>query len=378
MDNAATTMPDESVTETMLPFLRELYANPSAAYGAAARIRKSIGRAREQIAELINAEPDEIYFTSGGTESNNTAIKGAALGKNFGKILTSDIEHPSVINALDSLRGENFDIRHVSPDNCGIVSCEAIEETVTAGTGFVSVMTANNEVGAVNDIAAIGALCRERGILFHTDAVQAVGHIPVDVKSMNIDMLSASGHKFHGPKGIGFLYVRRGVDIPPLVYGGGQERGLRSGTENVAAIAGMGAAAEKAMQDMETDTKRIASLRDRLIGRVLNEIPDSILNGPSDTNKRLPGNAHFAFKGIEGASLLIQLDMKNICASTGSACSASAKRPSHVLRAIGVAEEYINGSLRLSLSKYTTEDEINRTVEALKESVALLRSMCTY
>lgn len=382
LDNAATTRPDDAVVEAMLPYLKDSYANPSAAYSMAARVRKAVEHSREQIAKLINAEPDEIYFTSGGTESDNIALKGLIAdgytSNSFPGIVSTAIEHPAVLKTLTELKNRHVNVNLLMPDSTGIVSCTDVSDAISGNTGLVSVMAANNEIGSVNDIGRIGSICRERGVVFHTDAVQAVGHIPIDVKAMNIDALSASGHKFHGPKGVGFLYCRRGINIASLFQGGGQERGLRSGTENVASIVGMGTAAELAGNTMAEDSARISRLRDDFINRVLNDIPGSILNGPLEGALRLPGNMHFAFTGIEGASLLIRLDMKNICASTGSACSASKSGPSHVLKSVGLADEYINGSIRLTMSKYTTRDELDRTFEVLKESITALRTLCAY
>ena len=411
LDNAATTRMDERVLEEMLPYLASEYANPSAAYSPASKVRRAIGTARERVAALIGAEPDEIVFTSGGTESDAAAIMGLTAQNNirqgYSTVITSQIEHPAVSRQMAALEQRGYRVKALKPDKYGIIDPSHIEKSVNGSTGFMSIMTANNEIGSVNDITAIGELCSEHGIIFHTDAVQAVGHIPIDVRASHIDALSASGHKLHGPKGTGFLFIRRGLGAVPLINGGGQERGLRSGTENVAGIVGLGAACELAAQHMTENAHYIAELRDRLIGRVLNEIPDCILNGPdgncvsnwhdyaqngpggncvskgSDYSlnrslnrlQRLPGNAHFAFKDIEGASLVIQLDMAGICASTGSACSASAREPSPVLQAIGLDKAYAAGSLRLTLSQYTTQQETDDTVDVLKRSVEKLRAM---
>lgn len=387
LDNAATTALDPEVLEAMMPYLTEEYGNPSATYGLAAKARTAVQRAREKAAELIGAEPDEIIFTSGGTEADNMAIRGlykvAASDRRFDsgmpEIITSAAEHPAVLETVKSVAEyTGCGTKLLKTDKEGIISPDEVKMAVTGKTGLISLMMANNEVAAVNDIAAIGKITRERGILFHTDAVQAFGHMPIDVATMEADALSASAHKLHGPKGVGLLYLRRGIRLPAYVTGGGQERGLRSGTENVAGIVGFGKACEIAKRDMLADMRRIKELRDKLVKGIMSEIDDVILTGPGidmGDQRRTVSGASFAFKNIEGSSLLIQLDMKGICASTGSACSASEAGPSHVLRAIEVPDDYINGSLRMGLSKFTTEEEIDAAITAVKASVAFLRSI---
>ncbi len=378
LDNAATTKTDPKVLEAMEPFLSDFYGNPSSSYSFAARARSAIGRAREQVAGLIGAEKDEIYFTSGGTEADNAALWGmyrlkASSGKKI-NIVSQNTEHPAVLNTLKGISQlTNAQVRFAGCDESGYVGLDNVKQHIDSSTAFISIMAANNEIGTINDFRRIGEYAGSSGILFHTDAVQAVGHIPINVKKDNIDLLSASAHKFHGPKGIGFLYVRRGIKLPSFIFGGGQERGLISGTENVAGIIGLGKASEIAAENLEADSKRICSLRDRMIKEVLSAVPGTIVTGAQDSKLRTPGSVSFAFADISGSSLLVQLDMKGICASTGSACSASSMEPSHVLKACNLSDKYINGSVRFSLSKYTTEEEIEYVVQNLSQCIDSLR-----
>lgn len=396
-DNAATTALDPLVKDAMTPFMTFNYANASGTYHDASLARSAINKARAQAAALIGAEPDEIIFTSCGTESDNLALYGTAMAhfsrdKRFNAV-SDTIEHPAVYNTLDALKKAGFiKLARVSPDKDGFITPGAVEEAVrsqvktkrddasgqTKDNGIISVMSANNEIGSINDIAGIGSVAAEYGYLLHTDAVQSFGHVLLDVDVMGVDMLSASAHKLGGPKGIGLLYLRRGTKIVPTMYGGGQEHGLRSGTENVAGIVGFGEACRLAGIRMSADTRYIHELRDRLVSRILNEIPDTILTGPQLPDmgdKRLPGHCSFAFKGVQGSSLVIGLDIRNICASTGAACSAAANRPSRVLKEIGVAADHFNGSLRLTLSRNNTIEEVDRTVDAVKACVTQLREM---
>lgn len=377
LDNAATTRVDDAVFSAMEPYLKDMYGNPSASYSLAAKSKKAVGTAREQVARLINAEPSEIYFTSGGTESDNMALNGFyELIRDKGcSLITTKVEHHAVLRTAEALERRGLKTVYAPLTECGCVDVPALDSMDLASVGMASIMTANNEIGAINDITAVADIFNKRGILFHTDAVQAVGHERIDVRSLKIDSLSASAHKFHGPKGVGFLFIRNTVKIPPFIIGGGQEGGLRSGTENVAGIVGMGVASHIAYESLEKDRHRIITLRDRLIDRILREIPYSILNGPKESDSRLCNNADFSFAHINGASLVIQLDMKGVCASTGSACSASDRGASHVLSAIGVPVEYSDGSLRLTLSKFTTLEEIDYAVEVIKSSVAFLRQI---
>lgn len=377
LDNAATTRVDDAVFEAMEPYLRGMYGNPSASYSLASKAKKAVSNAREQVAELINAKPSEIYFTSGGTESDNTVLNGffeLIKGKN-GCLLTTKTEHPAVLRTAEALAKRGGRTVFAPLRESGCVDTDGLKEMNLNAVGMASIMTANNEIGSINDIKSIADVLKANDILFHTDAVQAVGHEKVDVRELNVDALSASAHKFHGPKGVGFLYLKDSVKISPLILGGGQEYGLRSGTENVAGIVGLGMAAYVASRTLEKERTHIIKLRDALIERVLGEIPDCVLNGPGTGDLRLCNNASFSFARVNGSSLVIQLDMKGICASTGSACSSSERRASHVLEAVGIPEDYKDGSLRISLSKYTTLEEIDYAVEAIKSSVAFLRQI---
>ena len=375
LDNAATTSVSEEVFEAMKPYFCEQYSNPSAVYSFAGKSMKAVDEARANIAELIGAQPNEIYFTAGGSESDNWAIKAAAEAnaKKGKHIITSTIEHHAVLHTCQYLEKQGYEVTYVNVDEYGVVKLDELEAAIRPDTILITIMAANNEIGTIQPLKEIGELAKKHGILFHTDAVQAYGHIPLNVDELNIDMLSASGHKFHGPKGIGFLYIRKGVRIGSFIHGGAQERSRRAGTLNTPGIVGVGAAAAQAARTLEEDLKKETQLRDYLIKRVLEEIPYSRLNG--DPVKRLPGNANFCFRFIEGESLLILLDQKGICASSGSACTSGSLDPSHVLLAIGLPHEIAHGSLRLTLSEDTTKEDIDFTVDELKKIVERLRSM---
>ncbi len=375
LDNAATTRVSDEVFEAMRPYFCELYANPSAVYSFAGKSMKAVDEARKSVAGLIGAKPNEIYFTAGGSESDNWAVKAAAEAYHTkGKhIITSTIEHHAVLHTCQYLEKQGYEVTYVPVDASGVIRLDELEAAIRPDTILITVMAANNEIGTIQPLKEIGALARKNGILFHTDAVQAYGHIPLDVDALNIDMLSASGHKFHGPKGIGFLYIRKEVCIGSFVHGGAQERSRRAGTHNTPGIVGIGAAARLAAGGLEKRMEKETALRDYLISRVLAEVPLSRLNGHA--TDRLPNNANFSLSFIEGESLLILLDQQGICASSGSACTAGALDPSHVLLALGLSREAARGSLRLSLSEETTKEDIDVTVEALKKIVARLRSM---
>ena len=372
-DNAATTKLSANALRAMMPYLEEQYGNPSSLNSEGQRAKEAIEGAREKIASLIGAHPREITFTSGGSEADNQAILSAArAGEKAGKkhIVSTAIEHHAVLHTLKKLEKEGFSVTLLDPHENGIVRVPELEAALTPDTCLVTVMTANNEIGTVQPIREIGEICRAKKIPFHTDAVQAVGHLPIDVGADHVDMLSASAHKFHGPKGTGFLYTRRGIPLTNLIEGGAQERGHRAGTENVAGIVGMAAALEESAARMPEAAPRLAELRDRLI-RGLSEIPHSILNG--DPVKRLPGNVNFCFEGIEGESLLLLLDDRGISASSGSACTSGSLDPSHVLLAIGRVHDVAHGSLRLTLGEDTTTAEVDAIVTAVKEVVEHLR-----
>lgn len=375
LDNAATTKVSEEVFEAMKPYFCEQYANPSAIYSFAGKSMKAVDEARKSIAQLIGAQPNEIYFTAGGSEADNWAIKAAAeTYRDKGKhIITSTIEHHAVLHTCQYLEKQGYDVTYVNVDEYGVIKLDELEAAVRPDTILITVMAANNEIGTIQPLKEIGEIAKKNKILFHTDAVQAYGHIPLNVDELGVDMLSASGHKFHGPKGIGFLYIRKGVRIGSYVHGGAQERSRRAGTHNTPGIVGMGAAARLAADKLEERGKKETELRDYLIKRVLDEIPYTRLNG--HPVNRLPGNANFCFRFIEGESLLILLDQKGICASSGSACTSGSLDPSHVLLAIGLPHEIAHGSLRLTLSEETTKEDIDFTVEELKKIVERLRSM---
>lgn len=373
-DNAATTRVCEEALEAMKPYFSEFYGNPSSIYSFANKPREALAAARATIAGIINAEPDEIVFTSGGTESDNFAILGAAY-ENAARgrhVITTQIEHHAVLHTAKRLEKEGFQVTYLPVDGEGLVAPAALEAALTDETTLVSVMAANNEIGTIEPLAALGEICRARKILFHTDAVQAVGHIPIDVRAMNVDLLSVSAHKFNGPRGIGFLYLRRGSKVRRLVEGGGQERGRRSGTENVAGAVGMAAALSAAAARMDEESARLTALRDRLLENIL-KIPKTAVTG-SRTN-RLPGLASVTVEGIEGESMVLLLDLQGIAASTGSACSTGSLDPSHVLMALGLKHETAHGSLRLSLGRYSDEADVEKISAVLPDIVARLRAM---
>lgn len=375
VDNAATTPISEEVLDAMMPWLTEGYGNASSIYSKGREAGWALKDAREKIAAAFGASPSEIYFTSCGSESDNWAIKGAAaaMAKRGKKhIITSAFEHHAVLHSCEALEKQGFEVTYVPVHENGVVRVEDIEAAICPDTGLVTIMYANNEIGTIQPIKEIGALCRERKIWFHTDAVQAVGHVPINVEEQNIDMLSLSGHKIHAQKGVGMLYIRRGISLPNLIDGGGQERGKRAGTENVAAIVGLAKAVEIATANIEERAARTRVLRDRLIDNIL-KIERTRLNG--DREKRLPGNVNISIEGIEGESLLLSLDMYGICASSGSACTSGSLDPSHVLLAIGLKHEVAHGSLRISLSDENTEEDVDKILEVLPEIVSRLRSM---
>ena len=374
-DHAATTPVHEAARKAMLHCLEEDYGNPSSLHSVGQRAREILDQARADVAQCLNADPAEITFTGGGSEADNQALlTGALLGAKKGKkhLITTAFEHHAVLHTLDALKKEGFTVTLLDVHEDGMVSAQQVEKAITDETCLVTIMYANNEIGTVQPIAEIGEVCRRHGVLFHTDAVQAVGHLPVNVAEQNIDLLSLSAHKFHGPKGIGVLYARRGVPIFPLIHGGAQERGRRGGTENIPAIVGMAAALDEACDHLEEDTRKLTALRERLIAG-LSQIPHSVLNGHRE--HRLPGTVNFCFEGIEGESLLLLLDDKGVYASSGSACTSGSLDPSHVLLAIGRPHEIAHGSLRLSLSPDTTEEEVDYMVKAVTDVVAYLRSI---
>lgn len=375
LDHAATTKVKGEVLDAMLPYFTENYGNPSAVYTFAGQGKKAVDLAREQAAGLIGAKPEEIYFTAGGSESDNWALKAAAEAyREKGKhIITSKIEHHAVLHTCAYLEKQGYEITYLDVDSQGKISTEELKAAIRPDTILISVMMANNEIGTIEDVAEIGKIAGEAGVLFHTDAVQTYGHIPIDVEGMHIDMLSASGHKFYGPKGVGILYIRKGVKIRSFIHGGAQERNRRAGTLNVPGIVGFGKAAELAGLSMEKDMEKITALRDHLIQRVLSEIPYSRLNGHK--TDRLPGNASFCFRFIEGESMLILLDQLGVCASSGSACTSGSLDPSHVLLALGLPHEIAHGSLRLTLSEETKMEEIDFVADELKKIIERLRNM---
>ncbi|MBQ8804772.1 MAG: cysteine desulfurase NifS [Tyzzerella sp.] len=375
LDNAATTKVAQEVVDAMIPYFTENYGNPSSVYGFAAKNKDAITKQREIIAGALGAQANEIYFTAGGSESDNWALKATAEAyKSKGNhIITTKIEHHAILHTGDYLEKCGYEVTYLDVDENGVVKLEDLKAAIRPTTILISVMFANNEIGTIQPIKEIGAIARENGILFHTDAVQAFGQVPINVDEYNIDMLSASGHKLNGPKGIGFLYIRKGVKIRSFVHGGAQERKRRAGTENVPGIIGLGTATARAMRTMEERTAKEKELRDYLIGRILDEVPYVKLNGHPEN--RLPNNANFSFRFIEGESLLIMLDMKGICGSSGSACTSGSLDPSHVLLAIGLPHEIAHGSLRLTLSEETTKEDIDYVVESVKEIVANLRNM---
>ena len=375
LDNGATTKMSQAAIHAMLPYMDTIYGNPSSLHSAGQAAAEALADARQRIANCLGCSAAEITFTSGGSEADNQAILSAArLGARKGKrhIISTAFEHHAVLHALNKLEKEGFTITLLDVHENGIVLPEQVHDAIREDTCLVTVMYANNEIGSIQPIREIGAVCREKGVLFHTDAVQAAGHLPIHVQEQNIDMLSLSAHKFHGPKGIGVLYARKGILLTPLIEGGAQERGKRAGTENVPAIMGMAAALDEACEHLDENAAKLTALRDKLIAG-LSEIPHSILNG--DAVHRLPGNVNFCFEGIEGESLLLLLDDKGICASSGSACTSGSLDPSHVLLAIGRVHDIAHGSLRLTLSEEITAEDVAYTIQAVKEVVAYLRGM---
>ncbi|MBD5490241.1 MAG: cysteine desulfurase [Lachnospiraceae bacterium] len=375
MDNAATTKMSRAAIAAMLPYMDEIYGNPSSLHSVGQRAGEALIAARERIAGCLSCDPEEVIFTSGGSEADNQAIISAArIGEKQGKrhIVSTAFEHHAVLHTLDRLKEQGFEITLLPVHENGLVTAQQVSEAIRPDTCLVTIMYANNEIGTIQPIAQIGAVCRDQGVLFHTDAVQAAGHLHIDVRAQNIDLLSLSAHKFHGPKGIGALYAKRGVRLTNLIEGGMQERGRRAGTENIPAIMGMAAALTEACGHIDDNAARISALRDRLIAG-LSEIPHSVLNG--DGECRLPGNVNFCFEGIEGESLLLLLDDKGVYASSGSACTSGSLDPSHVLLAIGRLHEIAHGSLRLTLSEETTAEEIDYAICAVKETVEYLRGI---
>lgn len=375
LDNAATTKMSETSIKAMLPYMNEIYGNPSSLHSAGQTAAQALNDARERIAGCLGCSAREITFTSGGSEADNQAIISAAkLGERSGKkhIISTAFEHHAVLHTLKKLEKQGFEVTLLDVHENGIITADEVKAAIRPDTCLVTVMFANNEIGTVQPIAEIGAVCREKGVIFHTDAVQAAGHIAINTQEMNIDMLSLSAHKFHGPKGIGVLYARKGIPLSVLIEGGAQERGKRAGTENIPAIMGMAAALEEACRNAEENAKKVSAIRDRLIDG-LSKIPHSVLNG--DAENRLPGNVNFCFEGIEGESLLLLLDDKSICASSGSACTSGSLDPSHVLLAIGRPHEIAHGSLRLSISEENTLDEAEYTIKAVSDVVELLRGI---
>ena len=374
-DNAATTQMSDSVLKAMMPLLTDIYGNPSSLHSVGQIAKEHLEAARETVAECIGADPKEIYFTSGGSEADNQAIRSAAyIGARKGKkhIISSKFEHHAVLHTLDALKKEGFEVTLLDVYSNGIVKPEDVANAITDETCLVTIMTANNEIGTIQPIAEIGKICKEKGVLFHTDAVQAVGHIPVNVKDMNCDMLSVSAHKFHGPKGVGFLYARKGILLTNIIYGGAQERNKRAGTENMASIVGMATAIKDATDHLQENAEKVTAMRNRLIDG-LKGIERSRING--DLEHHLPGTLNMCFEGIEGESLLLLLDAKGICASSGSACTSGSLDPSHVLLSIGVPVEIAHGSLRLSISEYNTMEQMDHIVESIPVVVDYLRSI---
>lgn len=374
-DNAATTKLDGDVLNDMMPYLTDNYGNASSIYKLGKTSRKAVEEAREKVANILNCKPNEIYFTAGGSESDNTAIKGIArANKNKGNhIITSKIEHPAVLDSCHDLEKEGFEVSYISVDENGTIDLEELKKEIKPTTILISVMTANNEIGTIQPINEIGEIAHEHNIYFHTDAVQAIGNIKIDVNEMNIDSLSLSGHKFYGPKGIGVLYVKNGVSFNKYISGGHQERNKRAGTENVAGIVGLASAMERAYKELNEHNKKISELRDYYETSILEKIPYVKVNG--NVKNRLPGNSNISFRYIEGEGLLLNLDLKGICASSGSACTSGSLDPSHVLLAIGLPHEIAHGSLRISIGKYNTKEEIDYLIDSLVEIVNKLRNM---
>ena len=375
LDNSATTRVDDDVLKAMIPYFAESYGNASSIYKLGRDNRRVIEDAREKVAKILNCEPTEVYFTSGGSESDNMALKGIAHAnrKKGNHIITSKIEHPAVLESCKQLEKEGFEVSYIGVDENGILNLEELKREIRPDTILISVMFVNNEIGTIQPIKEIGEIAKEHNIYFHTDAVQAVGTLRIDVKELNIDSLSLSAHKFYGPKGIGALYVKRGIPFENLIIGGHQERSKRAGTENVASIVGLGVAIEKAYKDLDKHNEKIKELRDYFFEEIEKRIPYIKING--DRKRRVPGNANISFRFIEGEGLLLNLDLKGICASSGSACTSGSLDPSHVLLAIGLPHEIAHGSLRIAIGKYNTKEEIDYTIESLVEIVERLRDM---
>ncbi len=374
-DNAATTPVRDEVFEAVLPYFKEYYGNASSVYNIAKESKKALEQARAQVAAAIGAEPDEIYFTAGGSESDNTALRGVAdaYAAKGNHIITTKIEHHAILHTAEYLEKKGVEVTYLGVDEFGRISLEELEKAIRPETILISVMFANNEIGTIQPIAEIGKIAKKHGVLFHTDAVQAVGHVPIDVEEMQIDLLSMSGHKLGAPKGIGALYIRKGVRVTPLIFGGAQEKKQRAGTENIPGIVGLGKAAELAVAELEESTKKLITLRDKLIHGILETIPYSRLNG--HPTERLPGNCNISFSYIEGESMLLLLDALGIAASSGSACTSGSLDPSHVLMAIGLPHEVAHGSLRLTLDRQNTEEEVDFLLEKLPGIVQRLRDM---
>jgi cysteine desulfurase len=376
MDYAATTFVRQDVLDEMLPYFKDNFGNPSSLYSFSEVNKSAIKLARQRVARVINSDENEIYFTSGGSESDNWAIKGIAFANRAkgNHIITSQIEHHAILNASKFLEKNGFSVTYLPVDSDGFINIEDLKNAITEKTILVSIMFANNEIGTIEPISEIGKICREKGIYFHTDAVQAVGHLPIDVKSMNIDLLSMSGHKFYGPKGVGVLYIRKGVKIDNLIDGGAQERGKRASTENVSGIVGLGKAIEIAGEELEFEINRLKALRDKIIDGILNKVPNARLNGPKGDN-RLPNNVNISFVGVEGETLLFDLDDVGVFVSTGSACASGSLEPSHVLLSIGLSHEAAHGSVRMTLGLNTTEEDVDYVIDVLPKIVERRRAM---
>ena len=376
MDYSATTYVKPEVLDAMMPFFTEKFGNPSSFYGISRETKMAVDNARAQVAKAINCDPNEVYFTGGGSEADNWAIKGIATAhmKKGNHIITTKIEHHAVLHTCEFLEKFGFEVTYLDVNEEGFIDLKQLESAISDNTILVSVMFANNEIGTIQPIKEIGAICREKKVLFHTDAVQAIGSVPVDVKEMNIDLLSLAGHKLYGPKGIGALYIRKGVRIDNLIHGGGQERGRRAGTENIPGVVGLGKAIEIATENIEENRARLTVLRDKLIDGILERIPYARLNGPRG-DKRLPGNSNISFEFIEGESILLSLDFEGICASSGSACTSGSLDPSHVLLAIGLPHEKAHGSLRTTLGAASTEEDVEKLLNELPPIIERLRNM---
>ncbi|MEO1785055.1 cysteine desulfurase NifS [Thermodesulfobium sp. 4217-1] len=376
MDYAATTFVRQGVLDEMMPYFKDNFANPSSLYSFSEINKSAIKLARHKVAKVINSDENEVYFTSGGSESDNWAIKGIAFANRArgNHIITSQIEHHAILNASKFLEKNGFSVTYLPVDSEGFIKIEDLKNAITEKTILVSIMFANNEIGTIEPVSEIGKICREKGIYFHTDAVQAVGHLPIDVKSMNIDLLSMSGHKFYGPKGVGVLYIRKGVKIDNLIDGGAQERGKRASTENVSGIVGLGKAIEIAGEELDFEINRLRVLRDKIIEGILNKVPNAKLNGPRGDN-RLPNNVNISFVGVEGETLLFDLDDAGVFVSTGSACASGSLEPSHVLLSIGLSHEVAHGSVRMTLGLNTTEEDVDYVLDVLPKIVERRRAM---